>query len=93
MDTKSKKIVVISLVTTALAVGGFITYVIIQNKKYKKISENIVSYDEALSLLSEKKYEDVGEVDDVFEANEDFGYEYGLYGEDSSDYSYNEYEY
>lgn len=92
MDTKSKKIVVISLVTTALAVGGFITYVIMQNIKYKKISENIVSYDEALSLLSEKKYDDIGEVDDDFEINEDdFGYEYGLYSEDSSDYSYNEY--
>lgn len=87
MEAKSKKIVIISLVTTFLAVGGFITYVIIQNKKYKKISENIVSYDEALSLLSEKKYDDIGEVNDVFEVNdilgeEGYDYEYGLYGDE-----------
>ena len=89
MDTKSKKIVVISLITTALAVGGFITYVIMQNIKYKKISENIVSYDEAISLLSEKKYDDVGEVEDVFEA---YGYQYGEYGEyDEYGYTYNDY--
>lgn len=89
MEAKSKKIVVISLVTTFLAVGGFITYVIIQNNKYKKISENIVSYDEALSLLSEKKYDDIGEVNDTFEGD-GYEYQYGLYS-DENDYSYNGY--